>query len=182
MTDDQPKRGRRSNYAAYSGPAGGLHRAVPPQLSPAPAFRRAVAARDQARRFPRGRPQGQRPREALQSAGQYPPAAERNGASPDAPQRYAALDAAALAEANLRAVSIVVEVGMPREQLGDTRRDRDAWREQAQRLALPKPAAPILNLLELKLTSFQNVGGVARVACRQGYQGQLLPAVHPVVG
>jgi hypothetical protein len=47
---------------------------------------------------------------------------------------------------------------------------------------LPKPAAPILNLLELKLTSFQNVGGVARVARRQGYQGQLVPAVHPVVG
>jgi hypothetical protein len=68
----------------------------------------------------------------------YPPAAERNGADSDAPQRYAVPDAA-LAEANLRAAGLVVEVGILREQLGDTRRDRDAWREQAQRLALPKP-------------------------------------------
>jgi hypothetical protein len=31
---------------------------------------------------------------------------------------------------------------MLREQLGDARRDRDAWRDQAQRLALPSPPAP----------------------------------------
>jgi hypothetical protein len=72
----------------------------------------------------------------------YPPAAERNGAATEAAQRYAAPDAAALAEANLRAAGLVVEVGMLREQLGDARRDRDTWRDQAQRLALPSPPAP----------------------------------------
>ena len=44
---------------------------------------------------------------------------------------------------------LAVEVGMLREQLGDARRDRDDarqerdhWRDQAQRLALPKPIEP----------------------------------------
>ena len=64
----------------------------------------------------------------------YPPVAEGSEASTDAPQRYAAPDAAAIQLAGL-----AVEVGMLREQLGDTRRDRDAWRDQAQRLALPSP-------------------------------------------
>jgi hypothetical protein len=35
--------------------------------------------------------------------------------------------------------------------------------------------------LLLKLRSFQNVGGAARAARRQGYQGQL-PPPHEVVG
>jgi hypothetical protein len=65
----------------------------------------------------------------------YPPAAERNGEPADAPQRYAAPDAAAIQLAGL-----AVEVGMLRDQLADTRRDRDAWRDQAQRLALPSPS------------------------------------------
>ena len=75
----------------------------------------------------------------------YPLIAERNGAATEAAQRYAvpaAPDAAALAEANLRAAGLVVEVAMLRDQLADTRRDRDAWRDQAQRLALPSPPAP----------------------------------------
>ena len=64
----------------------------------------------------------------------YPPAAERNGEPADAAQRYAPPDAAAIQLAGL-----AVEVGMLRDQLADARRDRDAWRDQAQRLALPKP-------------------------------------------
>jgi hypothetical protein len=42
-------------------------------------------------------------------------------------RQYAAPDAAAIQLAGL-----AVEVGMLREQLGDARRDRDAWRDQAQ--------------------------------------------------
>jgi hypothetical protein len=58
-----------------------------------------------------------------------------NGAS----ARPATVDSGALAEAQLRTAGLAVEVGMLREQLADARRDRDAWRDQAQRLALPKP-------------------------------------------
>jgi hypothetical protein len=45
---------------------------------------------------------------------------------------------------------LTVQTAMLREQLADARRDRDDarqerdhWREQAQRLALPKPAEPV---------------------------------------
>jgi hypothetical protein len=50
--------------------ADGLHRAVPPQLSPPAAIRRDVVARDQARWLSSDRPQGRRAGETLQSAGQ----------------------------------------------------------------------------------------------------------------
>jgi hypothetical protein len=62
----------------------------------------------------------------------YPPASERTGAT----QRYAVVDASAVAaEAHQRA-ALAVEVAMLREQLADARHDRNAWREQAQRLAI----------------------------------------------
>ncbi len=64
----------------------------------------------------------------------YPPATERSAGNGAAP-RYAAPDAAAIADAHQRA-ALAVEVAMLREQLADARRDRDAWRDQAQRLAL----------------------------------------------
>jgi hypothetical protein len=51
-------------------PAGGLHCAVPPHERPAGALRRALAARDQARRLPGHRPQDRQAREDLQPAGQ----------------------------------------------------------------------------------------------------------------
>jgi hypothetical protein len=61
----------------------------------------------------------------------YPPAAERT----NAPQRYAAPDAKEIADAHQRA-ALAVEVAMLREQVADARGDRDAWRDQAQRLAI----------------------------------------------
>ena len=64
----------------------------------------------------------------------YPPVAERSGGN-GAGQRYAPPDAAAIADAHQRA-ALAVEVAMLREQLGDARHERDAWRDQAQRLAI----------------------------------------------
>ena len=58
------------HVVASACPAGGLRRAVPSHNRPAPTFRRAVAARNQARRLPGDRPQGRRAGEALQPAGQ----------------------------------------------------------------------------------------------------------------
>jgi hypothetical protein len=45
-----------------------------------------------------------------------------------------------LAEANQRAAMAELEVSLLRATTEDLRRDRDSWREQAQRLALPAPA------------------------------------------
>jgi hypothetical protein len=68
----------------------------------------------------------------------YAPAAASNGkingASNDAHQ-------ADLSEAKQRAALAELEVTMLRGTVEDLRRDRDSWREQAQRLALPKPSA-----------------------------------------
>jgi hypothetical protein len=58
-------------------------------------------------------------------------AAAVNGAA----HRDATPDAAAIADAHRRA-ALAVEVAMLREQLGDARHERDAWRDQAQRLAI----------------------------------------------
>jgi hypothetical protein len=67
----------------------------------------------------------------------YPPAAAGNGkvkrASNDAHQ----VD---LAEANQRAALAELEVSLLRATTEDLRCDRDSWREQAQRLALPASA------------------------------------------
>jgi hypothetical protein len=68
----------------------------------------------------------------------YPPvtdAAERT----DAVQRYAPADAAVLALANQRAAVAEERLSEMKAMLADMQRDRDAWRDQAQRLALPKP-------------------------------------------
>ena len=66
----------------------------------------------------------------------YPPAAADNrkvkAAGDDAHQ-------ADLAQANQRAAVAEVEVNLLRGTIEDLRRDRDSWREQAQRLALPAP-------------------------------------------
>ena len=67
----------------------------------------------------------------------YPPTTEGNrklkGNGNDTHQ-------ADLAEANQRAAVAEREVGLLRATVEDLRCDRDAWREQAQRLALPAPA------------------------------------------
>ena len=55
-------------YATHA-PAAGFRPALPPHQSAATANRRSVAARDQARRFPRRRAQGRRARAALQPTG-----------------------------------------------------------------------------------------------------------------
>jgi len=61
----------------------------------------------------------------------FPPAAERTEGDTAAVQLHAPPDAATDAlVAELRAV------------IADLRQDRDHWREQAQRLALPKPPEP----------------------------------------
>jgi hypothetical protein len=72
----------------------------------------------------------------------YPPvaaAAERS----DATQRYAPGDAAELALANQRAALAEERLSELKAMLADMQRDRDAWRDQAQRLALPKPDKPM---------------------------------------
>ena len=67
----------------------------------------------------------------------YPPATQGNrklkGDGNDTHQ-------ADLAEANQRAAMAELEVSLLRATTEDLRRDRDSWREQAQRLALPAPA------------------------------------------
>ena len=67
----------------------------------------------------------------------YPPAGAGNGkvkgAGNDAHQ-------ANLTESNQRAAVAELEVNLLRGTVEDLRRDRDSWREQAQRLALPAPA------------------------------------------
>src|SRR5262245_49192779 len=68
----------------------------------------------------------------------YPPvaaAAERA----DATHRDAMGDAAALAMANQRAALAEERLAELKDMLADMRTERDAWRDQAQRLALPKP-------------------------------------------
>ena len=67
----------------------------------------------------------------------YPPTTEGNrklkGDGNDTHQ-------ADLAEANQRAALSELEVNLLRGTVEDLRRDRDSWREQAQRLTLPAPA------------------------------------------
>jgi hypothetical protein len=66
----------------------------------------------------------------------YPPVATPRT---DATQRYVPADAAALALADQRAALAEGRLAELKEMLADMQRDRDAWRDQAQRLALPKP-------------------------------------------
>jgi hypothetical protein len=68
----------------------------------------------------------------------YPPVADA-AASTDAMQRDAIGDAAALASAHQRAALAEERLSDLKAVLEDMRADRDAWRDQAQRLALPKP-------------------------------------------
>jgi hypothetical protein len=67
----------------------------------------------------------------------YPPAAAGNGKAKGAGNDTHQAD---LAEANRRATFAELEATLLRGTIEDLRRDRDAWREQAQRLALPGPA------------------------------------------
>ena len=67
----------------------------------------------------------------------YPPAAAGNGKLKGAGNDTHQAD---LMEANQRAAMAELEVGLLRGTIEDLRRDRDSWREQAQRLALPAPA------------------------------------------
>jgi hypothetical protein len=68
----------------------------------------------------------------------YPPAVAGNGK-----HRSAGNDAhqADLDDANQRAAMAEREVALLRATIEDLRCDRNAWREQAQRLALPAPAS-----------------------------------------
>jgi hypothetical protein len=59
----------------------------------------------------------------------------------DATQRYVPADAAALALADQRAALAEGRLAELKELLADMQRDRNAWRGQAQRLALPRPNA-----------------------------------------
>jgi hypothetical protein len=68
----------------------------------------------------------------------YPPASAGNGKVNDAGQD---MHQGELAQANQRATLAEREVSLLRGTIEDLRCDRDAWREQAQRLALPRPAA-----------------------------------------
>jgi hypothetical protein len=75
----------------------------------------------------------------------YPPvaaAAERTGATP----RDATADAPALAIAHQRAALAEERLTELKALLEDMRADRDAWRDQAQRLALPAPAPEPMTL------------------------------------
>jgi hypothetical protein len=68
----------------------------------------------------------------------YPPVAAA-AAGTDATQRDAMGNAAALAMANQRAALAEEWLAELKAMLADMQCDRDAWRDQAQRLALPKP-------------------------------------------
>ena len=67
----------------------------------------------------------------------YPPAAGGNRKVKDAGNDAHQAD---LAEAHQRAALAELEVSLLRATTEDLRRDRDSWREQAQRLTLPAPA------------------------------------------
>jgi hypothetical protein len=68
----------------------------------------------------------------------YPPVADAAAGSGVMP-RDATGDAAALAMANQRAALAEERLPELKAMLADMQCDRDAWRDQAQRLALPKP-------------------------------------------
>jgi hypothetical protein len=67
----------------------------------------------------------------------YPPVADA-AAGTDALPRDAAVEAAAFATAQQRAALAEERLSELKAMLEDLRCDRDAWRDQAQRLALPK--------------------------------------------
>jgi hypothetical protein len=68
----------------------------------------------------------------------YPPVADA-AAGTDAKPRRATEDAAALAMAHQRTAQAEERLSELKAMLEDLRQDRDAWRDQAQRLALPSP-------------------------------------------
>jgi len=88
-----------THAVASACPAGGLHRAVPPQLSPASALRRGVVARDKARRLSGDRAQGWHAGEALQPTGQRPdrPLSAHCGGAEQAGPRSCIIDGEAVA-------------------------------------------------------------------------------------
>jgi hypothetical protein len=68
----------------------------------------------------------------------YPPVSAATPGT-DATQRYVSADAAALALADQRAALAEGRVAELKEMLADMQRDRNAWRDQAQRLVMPAP-------------------------------------------
>jgi hypothetical protein len=70
----------------------------------------------------------------------YPPVADAAAGTDALP--HAAGNSTALAIAQQRAVLAEERLTEFKAMLEDMRCDRDAWRDQAQRLALPKPAEP----------------------------------------
>jgi hypothetical protein len=72
----------------------------------------------------------------------YPPVADA-AAGTDAMQQHATGDAAALATAQQRAAQAEERLSELKAMLEDMRSDRDAWRDQAQRLALPSPTPTV---------------------------------------
>jgi hypothetical protein len=71
-------------------------------------------------------------------------AAQRANATPAAARRQDAMgDAAALAVAQQRAAQAEERLAELKALVDDLRRDRDAWREQAQARVLPAPGAKI---------------------------------------
>jgi hypothetical protein len=68
----------------------------------------------------------------------YPPVADA-AAGTDAMPRHATGDAAALAMAQQRTAQAEERLSELKAMLEDMRSDRDAWRDQAQRLTLPSP-------------------------------------------
>jgi hypothetical protein len=70
----------------------------------------------------------------------YPPVADAPERA-DAMQRDATGDSATLAMAHQRAALAEERLSDLKAMLADMQRDRDAWRDQAQRLALPAPAS-----------------------------------------
>jgi hypothetical protein len=68
----------------------------------------------------------------------YPPVADA-AAGTDAMPRHAVGDAAVLAMAQQHAAQAEERLSELKAMLEDMRSDRDAWRDQAQRLALPSP-------------------------------------------
>jgi len=71
----------------------------------------------------------------------YPAIEARNAAGTDAAQRYAAPNAAAIAESHQRAALAEQRLSDLKAALDDMRGERDAWRDQAQRLAISDQGA-----------------------------------------
>jgi len=76
----------------------------------------------------------------------FPPASEKRadvGAMTQDATAAVAADTVQIAELEAEIRALRGMSSMLRETLHETRTDRDAWRQQAQQLALPKPSGPV---------------------------------------